>query len=117
MLVAKILGSFLFNLVAPSYNVYIPGMFYVNTTYASCLPPKGHIYITNQTRLSESCKTFFGEKSVYVHYTDKTKITDETTISVIDHISSAVIISKSFKKARYKYFSIFNIILNFVKVR
>lgn len=104
------------SLIAPFYStiyparIYIPGLFYANTTSPSGFPRKCHLYITNQTRLSEYCKKFFGEKSIYVHYTDKIKITDEITIDVLKNISIAVILSKSIKKARSKYFSLLNII-------
>lgn len=109
------IGPNIFKSTAPSAEIYIPGKFFAKTTYKSELPPKSHLYITSQTRLSESCKIFFGEKSIYVHYNDKVEITDDTTNQVIKHISLAIIVPKSVKKARSRYFHLYNIFISIRK--
>lgn len=68
-------------------NISIPGNFNISSDYECVFPNRSHLYITNETILSESCKDFFGEKSVYVHFEGSFNIADKTTKEVIKYIS------------------------------
>ena len=82
-------------------NIYIPGHFNISSDYNNQFPNRSHLYITSETILSESCKDFFGEKSVYVHIEGRTKIPDEKTTEVIDFIAIPQIYLTA--KANYLY--------------
>lgn len=69
-------------------KIYIPSNFSVESTVTYAFPKRSHLFITHKTNLSESCKSYFGEKSVVVHYDNTTEIEDSKTIEVLDYISN-----------------------------
>lgn len=80
-----------FRSISNPIDIFIAGNFSVNSTYKNAFPKLSHLYITNETILSESCKTFFGEKSVYVHMNFTTENFDPLTFDVIKYIAIKII--------------------------
>lgn len=68
--------SSLFQGILIPMNIFIPGNFNISVYYENAFYYKSHLYITSKTILSESCKTFFGEKRMIVHFLDMTKVSD-----------------------------------------
>ncbi|EAY03351.1 Leucine Rich Repeat family protein [Trichomonas vaginalis G3] len=83
-------------------NIYIPGKFIISILinleeddeedfneedYFSVFPNGSNLYITSQTVLSNSSRALFGEKRFHVHFDNTIKLSDQTTIDVLQYIS------------------------------
>lgn len=81
------ISSTAFSDIPNRMNIYIKGRFNVYQGPKNAFRKRSNLYITSETILRKSCKDFFGEESVYVHFEGSTQITDTETIDVIKYIS------------------------------
>lgn len=81
------IGDDAFSDISNPINIYIPGNFTIQISYQNAFPNRSQLFITSNTILSTFCKSFFGKQSVIVHFDGTSKISDKTTIEVLDYIS------------------------------
>lgn len=88
-------GQNIFYGIENQMNIFITGNFNISSDSDEIIPKRSHLFITNGTTLSESCKSVFGKKSVYVHYDNAFDISDQMTKDVIKYISIPLEIQRS----------------------
>ncbi|EAY22981.1 surface antigen BspA-like [Trichomonas vaginalis G3] len=83
------IGDGAFNSNENPINFFIPRKFILDESsiHTNSYPFGSNLYITSQTVLTNSSKVFFGEKSVHVHFDNTIKLSDQTTIDVLQYIS------------------------------